>query len=78
MQIEKVGKQIVSLHEAGGATSLWRNEKMTKQPLKIIAGDPDRPLIIGDIEISCFVLEDETRVISKKSLSSALNAAGGG
>ena len=51
---------------------------MIKQSLKIIAGDPDKPLSIGGIEISCFVIEDETRAISKTSLSSALNATEGG
>ena len=35
------------------------------QPLKVIAGTPDRPLIIGDIEIQCYVLEDETRALSQ-------------
>ena len=36
-----------------------------QHPLKVIAGTPDRPLIIGDIEIQCYVLEDETRVLSQ-------------
>ena len=35
------------------------------EPLKVIAGAADRPLIIGDIEIDCYVLEDETRVLSR-------------
>ena len=35
--------------------------------LKVIAGAPDRPLIIGDIEIPCYVLEGETRVLSPDS-----------
>lgn len=38
---------------------------MSNKPLKVIAGAPDRPLIIGDIEIPCYVLEDETRVLSQ-------------
>ena len=38
---------------------------MSKNPLKVIAGAPDRPLVIGDIEIPCYVLEDETRVLSQ-------------
>jgi len=41
-----------------------------QQPLKVIAGTPDRPLIIGDIEIPCYVLEDETRVLSVRPESS--------
>ena len=36
-----------------------------QQPLKVIAGTPDKPLVIGDIEIQCYVLEDETRVLSQ-------------
>ena len=39
---------------------------------KVIAGAPDRPLIIGDIEIDCYVLEDETRVLSRGGFQSAL------
>ena len=38
---------------------------MSQKPLKVIAGAPDRPLVIGDIEIQCYVLEDETRVLSQ-------------
>lgn len=41
-------------------------------PLKVIAGAPDRPLIIGDIEIPCFVLEDETRVLVQRGMATAL------
>lgn len=37
-----------------------------RQPLKVIAGEPDSPLVIGDIEIPCYVLEDETRVLSQR------------
>ena len=40
-----------------------------KQPLKVIAGEPDKPLIIGDIEIPCYVLEDETRVLSQRGMT---------
>ena len=45
---------------------------MSKKPLKVIAGAPDRPLVIGDIEIDCYVLEDETRVLSRGGFQSAL------
>ena len=43
-----------------------------KEPLKVIAGAPDRPLKIGDIEISCFVLEDETRVLVQRGLAEGI------
>jgi len=44
----------------------------TKRPLKVIAGTPDRPLVIGDIEIPCYVLEDETRVLSQGGFLTAI------
>lgn len=54
---------------------------ITKQPLKVIAGEPDRPLVIGDVEIPCYVLEDETRVLSQQgfleSIGRARKAKGG-
>lgn len=43
-----------------------------KKPLAVIAGAPDRPLSIGDIEIDCYVLEDETRVLTRGGFQSAL------
>ena len=47
-------------------------------PLKIIAGAPDSPLVIGDIEIPCYVLEDETRVLSQRGVFSGINVTRGG
>ena len=46
--------------------------------LKVIAGAPDKPLRIGDIEIPCYVLEGETRVISQRGLQAALGMGTGG
>ena len=51
---------------------------MSKKPLKIIAGAPDRPLVIGSIEIPCYVLEDETRVLSQRGVFHGLGAKRGG
>ena len=48
---------------------------MSKKPLKVIAGTPDRPLIIGDVEIPCYVLEDETRVLSQGGFLTAIGRA---
>ena len=45
---------------------------MPKEPLKVIAGAPDRPLKIGDVEIQCYVLEDETRVLSQRGFLQAI------
>ena len=50
---------------------------MNKQPLKVIAWTPDQPLKIGEIEIPCYVLEDETRVLSQGGFGRALGRRGG-
>ena len=44
----------------------------SKQPLKVIAGEPGSPLVIGDIEIPAYVLEDETRVLSQGGFLQAI------
>ena len=49
-----------------------------RAPLKVIAGEPDRPLVIGDIEIPCYVLEDETRVLSQRGFLGALSMSQSG
>ena len=45
---------------------------MKDKPLKVIAGAPDKPLVIGDIEIPAYVLEDETRVLSQRGFLGAI------
>lgn len=42
------------------------------KPMKAIAGAKDTPLIIGDVELECYVLEDGTRVFSGSGLQKAL------
>ena len=46
---------------------------MSKKPLTTIAGSPDHPLVIGDVEIPCYVLEDETRVLVQRGMATGLN-----
>jgi hypothetical protein len=43
-------------------------------------GSEDHPLKIGDIEIACYVLDDETRVLSQRGLQAGIgmSASGGG
>src|ERR1700722_15251552 len=41
-------------------------------------GSPDHPLRIGDIEISCYVLADETRVITNRGIQRGLGMAQSG
>jgi len=48
-----------------------------REPLKTVAGTPDRPLVIGGIEIQCYVLENELRVLSQGDFLTAINGPGG-
>ena len=50
-----------------------------KSPIKqVICGSPDKPLVIGDIEIQCYVLEDETRVLSQRGLQQGIGMLASG
>jgi hypothetical protein len=42
------------------------------EPKKVVSGSQDRPLVIGSVEIECYVLEDGTRVISQGGMLTAL------
>ena len=46
--------------------------------LKVIAGAADRPLVIAGIELPCYVLEDETRVLSQRGVFVSVSATRGG
>ena len=45
---------------------------MNEQALRVIAGAPDQPLRIGDVEIPCYVLEDETRVLVQRGMAAGM------
>jgi len=45
---------------------------------RVICGAPDRPLKIGEIEIPCYVLEGEKRVLVQRAIVSAMGMARGG
>ncbi len=49
-----------------------------KRPLKVLAGAPDRPLVIHNVEIQVYVLENEIRVITQRGLYGSLDTTGGG
>lgn len=57
-------------HEAAqrAAAARWADPN----PRKAISGSVDRPLMIGDVAIECYVLEDGTRVITQGGLNTAL------
>lgn len=43
-----------------------------REVLKVIAGAPDRPLVISGVEIPCYVLEDESRVLSQRGITTGI------
>jgi len=50
------------------ATSRWSDDAVHE----VLAGSPDLPLRIGDAVIECYVLDDNTRVITQGSILTAL------
>ena len=46
--------------------------------IKAIYGTPEKPLVIGEFEIQCYVLENEKRVLVQKGLTKALGMSTGG
>ncbi len=48
------------------------------KPLKTLAGAEDKPLIVSGAKITCYVLEDETRVISERGFNESLGTSSGG
>jgi hypothetical protein len=50
---------------------------MTENVVQAIYGSPDNPLRIGDLEIPCYVLEGERRVLVQRGIVSALGMARG-
>lgn len=44
----------------------------------ILAGSPDTPLEIGGVQIDCYVLDDETRVLSQRGIFKGLGVKRGG
>ena len=50
------------------------NSRWNKGVPEAVYGSPDRPLQIGGMEIQCFVLDDETRVLTQGSFLEAIEA----
>jgi len=52
--------------------------QMAEEHRRAVYGSPDRPLIIGDVRIPCYVLEDETRVITQRGLQTGIGMSTSG
>lgn len=46
---------------------------MVERVLKVIAGEPKKPLVIAGVKIQAYVLEDEIRVLSQRGFLGALD-----
>lgn len=47
-----------------------------REPLRVLAGAPDNPLRIGDVDIPCYVLEGEIRVLSEYGFLTSIGRSG--
>lgn len=54
------------------AVARWRREGKSPSVVYAICGSEDSPLRLGDVEIPCYVLEDERRVLSQRGFTAAL------
>lgn len=64
---------------SAGAQARWAKADPSRQTLpKAICGSTDRPLVIGEIHLPCYVLDDERRVLALAGMSRALSMAVGG
>lgn len=76
---DRLSPEARSARAAAGAQARWAKADPSRANLpKAICGSHDRPLKIGDILIPCYVLEDETRVLTASGMSEGLGLARGG
>lgn len=62
-----------------GAQARWAKADPTREKLpRAVYGADDRPLRIGGMEIPCYVLDDDRRVLTASGMQSALRIAQGG
>lgn len=58
--------------------SMFDVKRPKPEVAKTLAGSIDKPLIIGGIPIDCYVLDDETRVLSPRGMFKGLGVKRGG
>ncbi len=76
---EKMTPEQRRARAVAGAQARWAKADPTREALpRAICGSQDRPLRIGEISIPCYVLRDETRVLTVAGMSDGLGLARGG
>jgi len=64
---------------AAGAQARWARAKPDREKLpRAICGSLERPLLLGEIAIPCYVLEDERRMLTLGGLTDGMGLARGG
>lgn len=76
--LDDVVDSIFSAEKQKGKTVASEKGSIGVPLRKTIAGAADRPLKIGNAEIDCYVLDDETRVLSQRGMFRGLGTARGG
>lgn len=61
-----------------GAGARWLKEATSPPPLRALCGSDERPLVIGEVKIPCFVLENEKRIVTLDGMKAALGLNLGG
>lgn len=76
---EKLSSEDRKAIASAGAQARWAKAQPDRENLpKAIFGAAERPLKIGELEIPCYVLEDERRVLTVAGMMDAMNMARGG
>lgn len=78
-RLNKISPEVRKQIAAAGAAARWAKADPDRATLpRAIFGADDRPLRIGDMEIPCFVLDDERRVLTVTGMQDAMRMARGG
>lgn len=77
VRAEKLSKDERSEIARLGAMTRWSKQGKAV-PLSATYGAADKPLVIGDIQIPCYVLADGTRVLAQRGLQSGIGLSEGG
>jgi hypothetical protein len=59
------------------AMTRWKKTLPEDDVPEVICGSPDQPLCVGDIQLDCYVLNDERRVIIQRGMMTALDMSQG-
>lgn len=72
-------QDVLTQRGSAGAQARWAKSDPSRRELpSAICGSVDRPLRIGGMSIPCYVLEDETRVLTVSGMSDGMGLARGG